>query len=192
MLRGIMILKKYIINNEVIFDVNLNELVSLLKSGESVLLNIPTARCLLLLLENIGQVVSREEFLEKVWNERGIVVSHNTFYQNISLLRKSLAKAGLSEEAVVTIRQRGFTLASDIIVSPVVVDNTPPCNNDDMNVVNRVESAVELLPIPPSKENNTKYSDANKKFFEVPTWLLLTIIVILGIDIFLMIFIHLF
>lgn len=187
-----MILKKYIINNEVIFDVNLNELVSLLKSGESVLLNIPTARCLLLLLENIGQVVSREEFLEKVWNERGIVVSHNTFYQNISLLRKSLAKAGLSEEAVVTIRQRGFTLASDIIVSPVVVDNTPPCNNDDMNVVNRVESAVELLPIPPSKENNTKYSDANKKFFEVPTWLLLTIIVILGIDIFLMIFIHLF
>lgn len=187
-----MVLKKYIINNEIIFDVNLNELVSLLKSGESVLLNIPTARCLLLLLENIGQVVSREEFLEKVWNERGIVVSHNTFYQNISLLRKSLAKAGLSEEAVVTIRQRGFTLASDIIVSPVVVDNTPSCDDDDVNVVNRVESAVELLPIPPSKENNTKYSGTNKKIFEVPAWLLLTIILILVVDVFLMIFKDLF
>jgi DNA-binding winged helix-turn-helix (wHTH) protein len=32
----------------------------------------------------------------------------NTFYQNISLLRKSLLKAGLSQDIIVTVRQRGF------------------------------------------------------------------------------------
>jgi DNA-binding winged helix-turn-helix (wHTH) protein len=30
-----------------------------------------------------------------LWETRGVVVSQNTFYQNISLLRKSLLKAGL-------------------------------------------------------------------------------------------------
>lgn len=187
-----MLFKKYIINNEVIFDVNLSELVPLLESGENVLLNMPTARCLLLLLEKRGQVVSREEFLEKVWNDRGIVVSQNTFYQNISLLRKSLAKAGLSEEAVVTIRQRGFTLASDIVVSPVLVDNTSSCDNEEGKVVNTVDSPVGILPVPSSEKNNKKNSHTRRQLIEVPAWLLITIIVILVIDVVLMIFKHVF
>ncbi|MFK5298449.1 hypothetical protein ACI3TF_29155, partial [Klebsiella pneumoniae] len=32
---------------------------------------------------------SWDEFLAAVWETRGVVVSQNTFYQNISLLRKS-------------------------------------------------------------------------------------------------------
>lgn len=38
----------------------------------------------------------------------GVVVSQNTFYQNISLLRKSLVKAGLSEDIIITVRQKAL------------------------------------------------------------------------------------
>ncbi|HCB1500661.1 DNA-binding winged helix-turn-helix (wHTH) protein [Klebsiella oxytoca] len=108
-----MVFNEYIINNEVIFNTNVNKLQPLGESGDSVTLNAPTARCLQLLLESNGKVISREEFLDMVWKTRGVVVSQNTFYQNISLLRKSLLKAGLSQDIIVTVRQRGFVLASD-------------------------------------------------------------------------------
>ncbi|MCU6663648.1 Transcriptional activator CadC [compost metagenome] len=114
-----MTFNKFIINNEVIFDMNINELQPLTLSGSLVTLNAPTARCLQLFLEHKGKVISREEFLDSVWKTRGVVVSENTFYQNISLLRKSLARAGLSQEIIVTIRQRGFRIAQGTDIIPV-------------------------------------------------------------------------
>lgn len=105
---------KFIINSEVIFDMNSCEVKSVtIESSENIILNVPTARCLQLLLECQGRVVSREDFLLQVWNARGIVVSQNTFYQNISLLRKSLKKAGLSVEIIITVRRKGFTISTD-------------------------------------------------------------------------------
>lgn len=108
-----MIFNKIMINGEVIFDINSNELYSRTDRREIVSLNAPTARCLKLLLESKGKIISRDEFLSEVWNARGIVVSQNTFYQNISLLRKSLEKAGLAKDIIITVRHRGFALASD-------------------------------------------------------------------------------
>ncbi|WP_368543976.1 transcriptional regulator [Enterobacter soli] len=102
----------FMINGEIIFDVNSCELRPLDDHGEIITLNSPTARCLQLLLEKRGEVVSRDNFLEEVWQARGIVVSQNTFYQNISLLRKSLKKSGLSSDIVVTVRSKGFILSS--------------------------------------------------------------------------------
>ena len=114
-----MSLKSCMINGEVIFDVNSGELKSLSPPGESSVLNAPTARCLQLLIEKDGSVVSRDDFMEQVWLARGIVVSQNTFYQNISLLRKSLKMAGLTKDIVTTVRRKGFTLTSGTLIQPV-------------------------------------------------------------------------
>ncbi|MDU4840613.1 MAG: winged helix-turn-helix domain-containing protein [Leclercia adecarboxylata] len=118
-----MVFNLFIINDEIMFDVNANELRSLINDRVVVALNAPTARCLQLLLESQGEVVSREEFLESVWKTRGIIVSENTFYQNISLLRKSLTKAGLSHEIIVTIRQRGFVIAEGTVIKTTSLDD---------------------------------------------------------------------
>ncbi|WP_218796584.1 winged helix-turn-helix domain-containing protein, partial [Klebsiella variicola] len=107
------------INQEIIFNASMNELRPLSGDGECVSLNAPTARCLLLLLQNSGKVISRDEFLAAVWENRGVVVSQNTFYQNISLLRKSLLKAGLSENIIITVRQKGFSVAPDTLIIPL-------------------------------------------------------------------------
>lgn len=60
-----------IINQEIIFNANMNELRPLAGDGECISLNAPTARCLLLLLQNCGKVISRDEFLAAVWETRG-------------------------------------------------------------------------------------------------------------------------
>ena len=62
-----MAFSEFIINNEVIFDVNMSELRPVNGNGESINLNGPTARCLQLLIES-----NDESFLEKnFWNLSG-------------------------------------------------------------------------------------------------------------------------
>ena len=119
-----MTFNSYIINDEVIFNMDVNELQPVAgKDHEAITLNTPTARCLQLLLESNGNIISRDEFLSAVWKERGVVVSQNTFYQNISLLRKSLLRAGLTQDVVVTVRQRGFVIATGTVIRQVTLQN---------------------------------------------------------------------
>ncbi|MEE7533658.1 winged helix-turn-helix domain-containing protein [Klebsiella huaxiensis] len=168
-----MIFNEYIINNEVIFNTNANELQPLSENGEGVSLNAPTARCLQLLLESNGKIISREEFLDTVWKTRGVVVSQNTFYQNISLLRKSLLKAGLSQDIIVTVRQRGFVLDSGShIASFFRTEEEGSENTSNIQVINNISSP----PIERNNVNNLLAQEDKKKSvdatFNLPKWLL--------------------
>ncbi|HBR4694212.1 TPA: winged helix-turn-helix domain-containing protein [Klebsiella pneumoniae] len=137
-----MTFNSYIINDEVIFNMDVNELQPVAgKDHEAITLNTPTARCLQLLLESNGNIISRDEFLSAVWKERGVVVSQNTFYQNISLLRKSLLRAGLTQDVVVTVRQHGFVIATGTVIRQVTLQNefnsAQPLSTDaSMRIIN--------------------------------------------------------
>ncbi|MEY7844666.1 transcriptional regulator [Klebsiella africana] len=137
-----MTFNSYIINDEVVFNMDVNELQPVAGNGhEAITLNAPTARCLQLLLESNGNIISRDEFLSAVWEERGVVVSQNTFYQNISLLRKSLLRAGLTQDVVVTVRQRGFVIATGTVIRQVSLQNefnsTQPLSTEaNMRMIN--------------------------------------------------------
>lgn len=55
-----MTFNSYIINDEVIFNMDVNELQPVAgKDHEAITLNTPTARCLQLLLESNGNIISR-------------------------------------------------------------------------------------------------------------------------------------
>lgn len=176
------------INKEIIFDANANELQSLKDESETISLNAPTARCLQLLLESKGEIISREQFLAEVWNARGVVVSQNTFYQNISLLRKSLEQAGLSKNIIITIRQRGFVLASDIEVSP--------CLNVTESLDNKyVKEQINFLSGEKRVEDSDKnllvhkgYKFRGEKLLNIPVWFLLVLVVMTVVNITLLYF----
>lgn len=102
----------YIINGFVEFHPATSTLRNLKEPGNSVVLNSPAGRCLLLLITRDGKIVTQQEFMDIVWEKNGMLVSPNTFYQNISILRKGLKKVGLPEDPVVTIPRVGLTLAS--------------------------------------------------------------------------------
>ncbi|WPM85044.1 hypothetical protein QNH14_00545 [Apirhabdus apintestini] len=50
--------------------------------------------------------------MDEVWKKSKVLVSSNTFYQNISILRKGLKRIGIEEDIIVTIPRVGLTLDS--------------------------------------------------------------------------------
>lgn len=84
------------------------------KHGGETLLNVPVGRCLLLLLQNAGAVVSQQEFFVEVWEKQGQYVTANTFYQNISILRKALKTAGLDENVIRTVPKQGIRFTGTV------------------------------------------------------------------------------
>lgn len=98
-----------IINQEIIFNANMNELRPLAGDGSaSASMRLPPDACCCfcrIAAKSFHGMSSR-----RLYGKHGVVVSQNTFYQNISLLRKSLVKAGLSEDIIITVRQKGFSV----------------------------------------------------------------------------------
>lgn len=176
----------FIINNEVIFDVNMSELRSVNGNGKTISLNGPTARCLQLLIESNGRIISREEFLETVWKTRGVVVAQNTFYQNISLLRKSLVKAGLSQDIIITVRQRGFILATDSAITPIA--KTEEAEETVLATPEISSVKVEELLMDETQEIKKEkrlYQTENRKSgtFKLPMWFIVMFVVLAATNI---------
>ncbi len=118
--------KSYLINNVVIFHSEEHRLVPVKgHNGIEASLNIPASRCLLLLIERENTIVSKEDFFDKAWEQRGTYVTANTFYQNISLLRKALKSVGLPEEIIKTVPKRGLMLDDDVVITPFIQEVGP-------------------------------------------------------------------
>ncbi|MFZ3387538.1 winged helix-turn-helix domain-containing protein [Buttiauxella gaviniae] len=112
---------KYIINGSVLFDCEERTLCSQDQPGPSITLNTPASRCLLLLIERVGTVVSQKEFFDLIWEKNGAYVTANTFYQNITIVRKGLKSTGLQSDIIKTVPKEGLKLVADIeIFTPEV------------------------------------------------------------------------
>jgi len=105
--------KHYVINGVVEFHPATSTLRELSNPDQVVVLNSPAGRCLLLLIDRAGTIVTQQEFMEKIWHNRGMLVSPSTYYQNISILRKGLKRVGFVNDLIITIPRIGLTLASD-------------------------------------------------------------------------------
>lgn len=111
----------YIINDFVRFCPVENKFERLDGEGDAVIINSPASRCFLMLLKQQGDVISQQTFMDEVWQKKGVFVAPNTYYQNISILRKGLKSIGLGSNLVVTVPRIGLTLAKSInikVVSP--------------------------------------------------------------------------
>lgn len=115
--------KHYIINGLVEFHPAASTLRDLNNPDRVVVLNSPAGRCLLLLIERVESIVTQQECMDIVWQRRGMLVSPNTYYQNISILRKGLKKVGFETDPIVTIPRIGLTLASD---TQITIKETQP------------------------------------------------------------------
>lgn len=107
--RHLIMQRKFILNDRILFIPAENKLCSLGVRGPEVTLNGPVCRFLVLLLENCDQVVHQEVILREVWGKNGQFVTQNTLYQNVSLLRKGLKKAGLITATIKTHPKVGFS-----------------------------------------------------------------------------------
>lgn len=84
----------------------------LLREGRPVALNSKTFDLLLALVENRGEVLGREELLEKVWN--GQFVEEGNLTVQISALRKIFGEKKDEHKFIVTVPGRGYSFVANI------------------------------------------------------------------------------
>ena len=108
---------KYLINNEVTFRTDDGVLANLSSSDNSLTLSITANRIFTYLLEQDGQVVSREEMFTNVWDKNGLQASNNSLSQYISLIRKGLQELGCEHEIIQTVPRVGFFIAEGLVAT---------------------------------------------------------------------------
>lgn len=156
-------LGKYLLNNLIVFDTDARTLTLIgeppnpeKQTTEQVLLHTPTSSCLELLIENQGTILPQDELLDRVWKQKGMLVSTHTVYQNISLIRRAFTQLGLCDDVVVTIPRRGMTLALCIKVTRLdeepVSDNTDSFNQKNIPETSEASDVPEAVETPPSDE----------------------------------------
>src|SRR5436305_13278089 len=67
---------------------------------------------LLLLIENAGHVLSKEQIMEEVWEDS--FVEENNLAQNISILRKALGEGTAGAKFIETVSKRGYRFIAPV------------------------------------------------------------------------------
>lgn len=83
----------------------------LLRRGEPVSLTPKAFDTLLVLVENSGHVLTKEDLLQRIWPDS--TVEETTLAQNISTLRKALGQNG--QQFIQTIPKRGYRFTANVI-----------------------------------------------------------------------------
>jgi DNA-binding winged helix-turn-helix (wHTH) protein/Tol biopolymer transport system component len=97
----------------------------LLKDGQPVSLSPKAAETLVVLVENAGQLVDKDELMKKVWPDT--FVEEGNLTKNIFVLRKSLAEYDESREYIETMHKRGYRFVADVnvIANPATTTAAP-------------------------------------------------------------------
>ena len=84
----------------------------LTRDGEVVQLNLKAFEILLALIENRGQVLEKNELLQRVWPDT--VVEENNLARNISALRKALDEQPNEHQYILTVPGRGYRFVASV------------------------------------------------------------------------------
>lgn len=123
----------YILNENVLYRFDDGTLQLLANDEDDIVLLTPVInRMLYLLVSRQGEVISKEEFLEKVWDEYGRNGSTNTLSQYISTLRKLLGKYLDNSDVIITVPKQGYMFSRDIEI-----------RRHESDVLNKVQEPAE-------------------------------------------------
>ena len=146
--------------------------------NEPVDLPVKAVELLNVLIENRGEVVSKEELLEKVWNDS--FVEEGVLPQNVYLLRKLFKEKGLDSKLIKTVPRRGYRFTGELtetdeeeitierksfertFIAETEIDDENSAEVFDGKVIN----AEEIIPAQvPGKVSNKKHNFINLSAF---------------------------
>ena len=113
----------YKIGQRYLFNVKTHQLTD--KEDNTITeLGLNESRLLAVLISSNGEVVTREQILEEVWNQRGLVVDETSVNQTVSLLRKFLGDNVKDQKIIKTVTKMGYKLTAGIKIESVEVERT--------------------------------------------------------------------
>ncbi|HEC2068923.1 winged helix-turn-helix domain-containing protein [Klebsiella oxytoca] len=108
---------KYLIESKLFYNAESGELIYIdIGVTEKHQLTKTANHILAILMASHGKVVSRQSFLEQVWESRGHEASNSSLNQYISILRKKLSLLIRKDNIILTSPGVGFYLSKDIKV----------------------------------------------------------------------------
>ncbi|HEY4468340.1 MAG TPA: winged helix-turn-helix domain-containing protein [Klebsiella sp.] len=123
---------RFDIEGFITFDTEEASLVNLL-TGDCIELSATSTRLLTSLLQCRGDIISRVDIFQMVFEKYGARPSNSNLNQYISTLRRSLTELGIEKNVIITVPRIGFKISEDIIVTT---------DND-------YYSSITLSPLPP-------------------------------------------
>ncbi|AHB78352.1 MULTISPECIES: winged helix-turn-helix domain-containing protein [Pandoraea] len=117
---------KFLIGDIAGFDTDTFALVSRRDDALSVSLGATAGRCLQVLLEADGEIVTKRTLLAQGWEQYGAVVTDNNLSQSIVRIRRALQHLGADPGLLVTLPRIGYRLTGVTRVSPFVEAPPPP------------------------------------------------------------------
>lgn len=121
-----------------------------LEGGSEETITLPPVlnRILLLLVINQGQVITKEEFLTKVWDDYGKPGSSNTLNQYLSTLR-GIFSSHLGKKPIITIPKQGYMLSFEINITIAEEESTLEKNEilkkEDISEIKITESSSPII-----------------------------------------------
>lgn len=85
----------------------------LYRDGQEISLAPKVVETLLVLVENAGKIVTKDELMNKVWTDS--IVEESNLSQNLFRLRKALGDAGDGKPLIETLRRRGYRFAAQVV-----------------------------------------------------------------------------
>src|SRR5262249_5888681 len=82
------------------------------RGGEVIALRLKVFDTLLILVENAGRLVTKQELLDAVWPE--ITVEENNLNHNVSVLRKALGERATGQQYIETVPRVGYRFAAPV------------------------------------------------------------------------------
>src|SRR3954451_8181435 len=84
----------------------------LLRDGVPVLLNPKALDLLLVMVGSRGDVLTKDELLDRVWPEQ--IIEEGNLKVHVSALRKALGQSGNDNRFIVTVPGRGYSFVADL------------------------------------------------------------------------------
>lgn len=156
------------------------KILKMTSDNRKILLFSSASRCLELLITRQGSIIPQRELMAFAWGDHGLSVSPNTFYQNISSLRKSLAELIPDEDIIITMKRSGLIIPKDIeitLVSDATIQSLPEAPSsfnekefpDSLNLTKKGDGDFYSL-------NHDDTSILSKKFFWIYLWFFIIVL----------------
>lgn len=101
--------RKITLNKHLVFEPDKK---TISHKGHKTVISASASMFMELLIENVGVLVTHQQFYNLVWRRFGTEPASTSIYQNISILRRALIKVGYDQETIRTMPRKGFLLSS--------------------------------------------------------------------------------
>lgn len=134
----------YVINRQIHFDNEAFLLYAATAPSEALRIGAIASRCLTLLLQANGNIVSKRDLMSGAWGEFGLEVTDNSLAQVVRQLRVALEKLQADPELIVTVPRLGYRSSAqvELLDTPAPTSDPLPAPSPDSSAVAPAPSAT--------------------------------------------------